>query len=98
MCIFGDFSMVMHVLMTQDHCCVLLISSHPRCIHSRAMCIAVHDALSIAFGFISTRAKGVVPLPGVKTRAHADEIVGCLGWELVQEDVDILDAAHDVSY
>jgi len=37
-----------------------------------------------------------VPLPGVKTKAHADEIVGCLGWGLVQEDVDILDAAHDV--
>lgn len=43
------------------------------------------------------RAKGVVPLPGVKTKAHADEIVGCLGWQLVQEDVDILEAAHDVS-
>eukprot|EP00752_Nemacystus_decipiens_P006085 g5492.t1 len=41
------------------------------------------------------RAKGIVPLPGVKTKAHADEIVGCLGWELVQEDVDILDSAHD---
>ncbi|CAM9928832.1 unnamed protein product [Pylaiella littoralis] len=43
----------------------------------------------------SIRAKGIVPLPGVKTKAHADEIVGCLGWQLVQEDVDILDAAHD---
>ncbi|CAM9179658.1 unnamed protein product [Hapterophycus canaliculatus] len=41
------------------------------------------------------RAKGIVPLPGVKTRAHADEVVGCLGWGLSQEDVDILDAAHD---
>lgn len=52
---------------------------------------------AFAFVIVATRAKGVVPLPGVKTRAHADEIVGCLGWELVQEDVDILDAAHDVS-
>ncbi|CAM9397081.1 unnamed protein product [Ectocarpus sp. 8 AP-2014] len=41
------------------------------------------------------RAKGVVPLPGVKTKAHADEIVGCLGWSLLPEDVAILEAAHD---
>lgn len=54
-------------------------------------------ACFFAFVIVAIRAKGVVPLPGVKTRAHADEIVGCLGWELVQEDVDILDAAHDVS-
>lgn len=43
------------------------------------------------------RAKGLVPLPGVKTRAHADEVVGCLGWELEDDDVAVLDAAHDVS-
>lgn len=55
------------------------------------------DGLSTPFALIAARAKGIVPLPGVKTKAHADEIVGCLGWELAQEDVDILDAAHDVS-
>lgn len=44
-----------------------------------------------------TRAKGLVPLPGVKTTAQADEVVGCLGWWLQQDDVDMLDAAHTVS-
>lgn len=42
------------------------------------------------------RAKGLVPLPGVKTKAHADEVVGCLGWWLQKDDVDILDAAYEV--
>ena len=46
---------------------------------------------------VRPRAKGFVPLPGVKTRAHADEVVGCLGWFLVQQDVEILDAAYSVS-
>lgn len=64
---------------------------------SCAVCVAVLDGLSTPFALIAARAKGIVPLPGVKTKAHADEIVGCLGWELAQEDVDILDAAHDVS-
>lgn len=43
------------------------------------------------------RAKGLVPLPGVRTMAHADEVVGCLGWWLQQPDVDILDREHAVS-
>lgn len=33
----------------------------------------------------------------MKTKAHADEIVGCLGWSLLPEDVAILEEAHDVS-
>ncbi|CAN0017938.1 unnamed protein product [Ascophyllum nodosum] len=41
------------------------------------------------------RAKGLVPLPGVKTKAHADEVVGCLGWWLQQDDVGILDDAYN---
>lgn len=37
-----------------------------------------------------------MPLPGVKTKAHADEVAGCLGWWLQKDDVDILDAAYEV--
>lgn len=85
---------------------VTLNHSAPPPPHLRSLC-SVHTctprsyccyfALMSMFSVLgSIRAKGIVPLPGVKTKAHADEIVGCLGWQLVQEDVDILDAAHDV--
>ncbi|CAM9274446.1 unnamed protein product [Phaeothamnion confervicola] len=40
------------------------------------------------------RAKGVVPLPGVRTKREADEVIGCLGWRLNGEDVEILDNAY----
>ncbi|KAJ1460999.1 NADP-dependent oxidoreductase domain-containing protein [Pelagophyceae sp. CCMP2097] len=39
-------------------------------------------------------AKGAVPLPAVKTEAHAVEVVGCQGWSLTPEEVDTLDAAR----
>lgn len=57
----------------------------------------MHLVLLVELLYVRPRAKGLVPLPGVKTRAHADEVVGCLGWFLVQEDVDILDTAYSVS-
>ena len=38
-------------------------------------------------------AKGGVPLPEVNTPAEADEVLGCLGWTLTDEEVDMLDAA-----
>lgn len=57
----------------------------------------VHLGILVQLLYVRPSAKGLVPLPGVKTRAHADEVVGCLGWFLVQEDVDILDTAYRVS-
>jgi aryl-alcohol dehydrogenase-like predicted oxidoreductase len=38
-------------------------------------------------------AKGGVPLPEVKNPKDAEEVLGCLGWTLVDEEVDMLDAA-----
>ena len=37
------------------------------------------------------RAKGAVPLPGVKTAAHAQEVVDCLKWQLTESEVQRLD-------
>jgi aryl-alcohol dehydrogenase-like predicted oxidoreductase len=38
-------------------------------------------------------AKGGVPLPPINTPAQADELLGCLGWGLTEDEVDILDRA-----
>eukprot|EP00567_Pseudictyota_dubia_P010108 CAMPEP_0197460708 /NCGR_PEP_ID=MMETSP1175-20131217/54754_1 /TAXON_ID=1003142 /ORGANISM="Triceratium dubium, Strain CCMP147" /LENGTH=528 /DNA_ID=CAMNT_0042995857 /DNA_START=201 /DNA_END=1787 /DNA_ORIENTATION=- len=42
-------------------------------------------------------AKGCVPIPGVKTVAQAEEVLGCLGWGLNDEEVQLLDSAADAS-
>ena len=39
------------------------------------------------------RAKGAVPLPAVKTQAHAQELLKCQGWALEAAEVKVLDAA-----
>jgi aryl-alcohol dehydrogenase-like predicted oxidoreductase len=38
-------------------------------------------------------AKGGVPLAPVNSPAQADEVLGCLGWTLTDEEVDMIDAA-----
>jgi pyridoxine 4-dehydrogenase len=38
-------------------------------------------------------AKGGVPLPEINTPKQADELLGCLGWRLTEEEVDMLDNA-----
>ena len=38
-------------------------------------------------------AKGGVPLPEINTPKQADELLGCLGWSLTEEEVDMLDSA-----
>ena len=38
-------------------------------------------------------AKGAVPLPAVKTEAHAKEILGCQGWALTEAEVRVIDQA-----
>ena len=38
-------------------------------------------------------AKGGVPLPEVNSPRQAEEVLGCLGWTLSDEEVDMLDAA-----
>ena len=38
-------------------------------------------------------AKGGVPLPEINTPKQADELLGCLGWSLTDEEVDMLDSA-----
>lgn len=42
-------------------------------------------------------AKGCVPVPGVKTVAQAEEVLGCLGWGLTEEEVQLLDSAAEAS-
>ena len=42
-------------------------------------------------------AKGCVPIPGVKTVAQAEEVLGCLGWGLTDEEVRMLDSAADAA-
>lgn len=42
-------------------------------------------------------AKGAVPLPGVKTAKQAKEVVGCLGWRLRADDMEVLDEAVERS-
>lgn len=41
-------------------------------------------------------AKGGVPLVEVNTPKQAEELLGCLGWVLIEEDVSMLDAAADL--
>lgn len=38
-------------------------------------------------------AKGAVPICEVSDSKQADEILGCLGWRLTEEEVDMLDSA-----
>ncbi|CAM9372301.1 unnamed protein product [Chrysoparadoxa australica] len=40
------------------------------------------------------RAKGIVPIPGVTSRAEAEEVAGCLGWRLNGEEVEALDDGY----
>jgi aryl-alcohol dehydrogenase-like predicted oxidoreductase len=42
-------------------------------------------------------AKGGVPLVEVNTPKQAEEVLGCLGWSLTDEEVDMLNAASDLS-
>jgi diketogulonate reductase-like aldo/keto reductase len=35
--------------------------------------------------------KGAIPIPGVKNRQQAMEVVGALGWHLSSEQMDALD-------
>ena len=42
-------------------------------------------------------AKGCVPMPSVKNPKDADELVGCLGWSLLDDEVKMLDDAADMS-
>lgn len=41
-------------------------------------------------------AKGAVPIPGIKNKEEAEELLGCLGWGLSEEEVAILDQAADL--
>ena len=49
----------------------------------------------IAINYV--RAKGCVPVPSVKGVKDADEIIGCLPWELTDDEVKLLDNAADMS-
>jgi aryl-alcohol dehydrogenase-like predicted oxidoreductase len=40
--------------------------------------------------------KGGVPLPEVNTPRQAQEVLGCLGWDLANDEVAMLDAAADL--
>jgi aryl-alcohol dehydrogenase-like predicted oxidoreductase len=40
-------------------------------------------------------AKGAVPIPGVKNRRQAQDVLGTLEWRLLPEEVAALDAASD---
>lgn len=42
-------------------------------------------------------AKGCVPMPSVKNPKEADEIIGCIGWSLSDDEVKMLDNAADMS-
>jgi len=42
-------------------------------------------------------AKGCVPMPSVKNPKEADELIGCLGWSLLDDEVKMLDDAADMS-
>jgi aryl-alcohol dehydrogenase-like predicted oxidoreductase len=41
-------------------------------------------------------AKGAVPICDVRDSQQAEEILGCLGWGLTEDEVDMLDAAADL--
>lgn len=38
-------------------------------------------------------AKGGVPLPEINTPKEADELLGCLGWSLTDDELEMLDSA-----
>lgn len=42
-------------------------------------------------------AKGCVPMPSIKNPKEADELIGCLGWSLTDDEVKMLDNAADMS-
>jgi aryl-alcohol dehydrogenase-like predicted oxidoreductase len=42
-------------------------------------------------------AKGAVPVPGINNLKEANELLGCVGWALTEEEVSILDDACDES-
>mmetsp|Transcript_6297 Transcript_6297/g.13199 ORF Transcript_6297/g.13199 Transcript_6297/m.13199 type:complete len:461 (-) Transcript_6297:200-1582(-) len=42
------------------------------------------------------RAKGAVPIPGIKNRSDAEELLGCLRFELTNDEVAMLDRAADM--
>ena len=46
---------------------------------------------TIAINYV--RAKGAVPVVSVTSVRMANELLGCLGWELSEEEVDELDKA-----
>ena len=41
-------------------------------------------------------AKGAVPIPEIKNNKEAEELLGCIGWGLTEEEVAILDSAADL--
>ncbi len=45
----------------------------------------------IAIAYV--RAKGAVPLLSITNSRAANELLGCLGWDLTEEEVDQLDKA-----
>ena len=42
------------------------------------------------------KAKGAVPLLSITTPREANELLGCLGWELNEDEVDDLEKALKV--
>ena len=50
--------------------------------------------LQVAINYVV--AKGAVPVPIIKNNQEAEELLGCLGWELNAEEVGILDSAADL--
>lgn len=42
-------------------------------------------------------AKGCVPIPSIKNKKEAEELIGCLGWTLTADEVRMLDTAADMS-
>ena len=51
--------------------------------------------MQIALNYVV--AKGCVPVPGIKNTKEADELLGCLGWALTDEEVKMLDDAATLS-
>ena len=40
-------------------------------------------------------AKGAVPIPGINNAKEAEELLGCIGWGLTEDEVRVLDEACD---
>lgn len=51
-------------------------------------------AAQVALNYVI--AKGGVPLAEVNNPEQAEEVLGCLGWDLTGEDVSMLDSAADL--